>query len=293
MCHDNANALTRRRIIQSAGILGGLTLTGLLASQIVSPWARRGCSPAGNPSHIDTSSHYDTTWYGEVYLTSGNTASNYDQLGEDIPEGPKELVIYIHGWRNNKKCGLERIEQIKTSYDSVGYRHPIVGLTWGAGYSWNNSKEIARLNASKLANFITDFKQLNPDTIIRVHCYSLGVLVGAETVFLLNENHYSNVITTLVLLGGAIPAKSVSITGKYGPAIKNATKHTENFWMNNDKTLTRIFTLLEDQKALGTNGCVGEPPTNYTDHEIKLEIEHGEVGESIPITKQVIETYGK
>lgn len=284
---------SRRQLFAwTGGISGGLALGGLVLSQFVSPWRVTGCDPAGDPPRIDTSAHFDTTWTGRVYRTAGNTATDYDLAGQPFPDDPAELLVHVHGWRNGRACGVDRIEATAATYRQAGYDHHITGLTWDAGYAWWNAKEIATRNGAKLAAFLADYAADNPATTIRLQAHSLGSRVIAEALRDLHADGATDVVTSAIFLGAAIPADSVATGGRYGPAIAATVDHAENFWMEDDDVLGRLFGLLEPDAALGTYGCRGQQPANYVDHELALDIDHGDYYRNAAVIERVLGTFG-
>lgn len=216
---------------------------------------------------VDTADHFETTWYGSVYRTDGNTRTNYDLEGETIPAN-NELVVHLHGWRNGEKCGIDSIEAADGAYGDSGYGTDVSGLTWGSDYAWWNAKEIAGNVGPKLANFLTDFKQANPGTEIRLQSHSLGAKVLCETLLELDRRNEDSVVTSAIFFAGAVVDEAVSMSGTYGPAIENTVEHAENYWNAGDSVLNWAFSTYELSWGMGNNGCEGTPPANYTDHDV-------------------------
>jgi hypothetical protein len=290
--HTADGPQSRRGVLKGiAGAGAGLATLGV-GSQPVAAGDKGGdCDPDGDPARIDTSDHYDTTWYGDVYLTDGNTATNYDRAGGELPSGLSELVVHVHGWRNGESCGIASIEATGGAYEAVGYDQPVTGLTWDSSYAWWNSKEIAAGNGPKLADFLTDYKSANPETTIRVQAHSLGARVLAETLLALDDAGEDDVVTSAIFMAGAIDNESVAVDGKYGDAISNATTHTENFWMRDDSVLEWAYETYEWSSAIGNEGCDGTPPDNYTDREVTKDIGHSDYYDDQDVIGQIQSTF--
>jgi hypothetical protein len=284
---------SRRRVLRGIGT----ATAGLATASVVTGPAAAGkggdCDPDGDPPRIDTSDHFDTTWWGSVYRTDGNTEDSYDTAGGTLPEEPDELVVHVHGWRNDEECGIAAIEATGDTYDAVDYDDPVTGLTWDSAYAWWNAKEIADRNAPKLAAFLTEYAEQNPETTLRVQAHSLGARVLAETLLELDEEGADDVLTSAVFMAGAIDNESVAVNGEYGPAIENVVDHAENFWMPDDDVLDWAYSTFEFSQAIGNDGCDGEPPANYTDREVTKDIGHSDYYEDEDVIQQVVETYGQ
>lgn len=288
----SARGYSRRQLLGWAAELGGiLALSTFVVSQFASPWRVTGCTPTGDLPWIDTSDHFDTTLTGSVYRVAGATETNYDVAGPPLPDDPDELLVHVHGWRNGRTCGIARIETASETYHEAGYDHSVTGLTWDAGYAWWNAKEIATRNGPKLATFLTDYARDNPETSIRLQAHSLGARVVAEALEALRVAEVTDVVSSVVLLGPAIPAESVATDGQYGPAIETSADHVETFWMEDDAVLGWLYGLFEPGVALGATGCQGQQPANYTDHEVYSDVDHGEYYSDVAVIERVLETF--
>lgn len=229
------------------------------------------CDPEYSTPVVYTADHIDTNWYGDEYITSGNTTRNYERAGPPFPDSPDEILVHIHGWRNNAECGFRRAEQASKAYAVEGYDGFVTGLVWDSAYAYWNAKDIAEMTAPKLASFLADYKDDHPDTTIRVQSHSMGALVAAETMHELDKMGRYDVVTTLVFYAGAINNESVAVDGRYGPSLERVVQHVENFVLQEDAVLDWAYTAYEFSKAIGNDGCDGTPPANYTDHTVDLD----------------------
>lgn len=255
---------TRRDVLKGAGGIAAVGATTGTASA-----GDKGDCDGYDPStaHVHTADHFDTTWFGSVYRTDGNDATNYDVEGTGFPWGANELVVHLHGWQNDYGCGLARIGEAQSAYGQLGY-DGVTGLAWDSDYSWGNAKEIAEKNAPKLANFLYVHDYFYPGSEIRLQGHSLGARVLAETLLQLDEWNLTDVVTSATFLAGAVVDEEVSTSGKYGGAIERTVEHAENYWDDDDSVLNWAFGAYEWSSAIGNNGCDGTPPSNYTDHEV-------------------------
>jgi hypothetical protein len=264
----------RRTVLKTMGVAGATALGASAGSQPAAAGDLIGSDdcdyPDPLPTAIDTADHTHIDGMN-AELTEGNTATNYDIAGGSLPDAPDEIVIHVHGFWSNRPCGFQSVNTVKAAYDEQDYDTTVTGLVWDSDYlNWWECKDIAVLNAPKLANFLTDFKDQNPDTTIRVQGHSLGGRVLAETILELDKQNEYDVITSAIFMGAAIAEDSVAIHGKYGGAIENVVQHAENFWMDDDKVLDWAYGIAESPGAVGSNGCSGTPPANYTDHRVYL-----------------------
>lgn len=195
--------------------------------------------------------------------------SNYDIIGE-LPEQPQELLIHIHGWRNNEREGVERIKQVKKAYANKNYEHPVIGLNWDSKCAWWNAKETADLNAQKVSHFLIKYKKENPQTTLRIQGHSLGCRVVAETLKNLHKRQKNDIVTTAVFLGGAVKQKTMQTNQRYGKPVEKTTQHAENYYWPKDKVLKRLG-YIERTKFIGNQGCPKKPPKNYTDHKVTIK----------------------
>lgn len=261
----------RRTVLKTMGAAGASAVGVTAVSQPAAAGKGGDCDPETTPPALYTADHVDTTWYGSVHTTDGNSETNYDTIGEAFPDGPDELVVHCHGWDNDEECGKTRVNSAREAYDVEGYEGFVTGLVWDSSYAWWNAKDIADINGKKLANFLVDYKADNPETTLRIQGHSLGARVVAEAILELDRMGEYDVLTTAVFMVGAIENHSVAVDGRYGEAIENVVQHAENFWMEDDAILDWLFTTYEMSSAIGNDGVDGTPPANWTDHHEQLD----------------------
>ena len=292
----------RRTVLKSAGAVGAGAV-GLRAA--ATPGSAgplqdifdelSGCAdPSGTPTVIDTADDFEGNGgilTEDVTLTEGHTPTGYELAGNPMPADIDDLVVHCHGWVNTGKCGRWHAETARDAYRQAGYEGYVIALAWDSAYGWGDAKEIAARNGPKLANFLTDFHADHPTTPIRLQAHSLGARVVAEAVKTLHEQGRTDVVTSVAFLGGAIPNESVAMDGRYGPAIENATHHTENFWMDSDLVLDTAFTIAEFTQAVGNDGCDGTEPSNYTDREVDIDGHTDYYKPDVGVTDRVVDTF--
>jgi len=249
--------------------------TGLLATAGANAAGATGTFP-----QVSTRGHYDITWYGEPYRKSGYGEFEYDTVGA-IPgldgESQDELLVYVHGWMKEPGEAVEGFRTAREAYRANGYDQPVVGFNWDSDsdlFDWWESTEIAEANGKKLAKFVHDYRERNPETRMRLVCHSLGARVLLSAVEVLNRSDVTDYVDSISLLGGAADNDAVATDGAYGPDIANAVGQADNFWKDDDDVLNWAYTSVEFDSAVGEEGCEGTQPANYQDHNVDYVPDH-------------------
>jgi len=268
-CNDSNHG--RRQFLRGAGVAA----TGLLATTAAGSAAASETFP-----RVSTRGHYDITWYGSVYRKDGISKWEYDTKGS-IPgvdtAAPDELLVHVHGWRNESNEAVEGFRDAREAYRANGYDHPVVGYTWDSDtdlFDWWDATEIAEANGLKLARFVYDYRNENPDTRVRLVCHSLGARVLLRAVEVLSGSGVTDYVDSITLLGGAADNDAVATDGRYGPDIANAVGQADNFWKDEDDVLNWAYTTAEFDSAVGEEGCEGTQPANYEDHNVDYVPDH-------------------
>lgn len=289
---SSGETFDRRSVLKGVGATGAAAVGAGAATQPVVAGKSGDCEdPDYSKPAIFTGDHIAQYHSGHLVYTEGNDSTNYEQRGDWPDETPEEIVIHVHGWRNGVDCGYHRTELIREAYAVEDYDGFVAGLVWDSSYGWGTSKSIAELNALKLANFITDYKEANPDTTIRLQGHSLGARVVAETVLELDHQEEYDVLTSVIFMVGAIDNTSVAVSGEYGPALERVAQHVENFWQDDDTILDWAYRIREFSSAIGNDGCDGVPPANYSDHEVQLDDHSDHYKPHVGIVDKVMETF--
>ena len=145
---------------------------------------------------ISTRGYYD--------LKTGKTIKNtaYDIYPKTTFEKilqNSEIVIMIHGLRNNKSGALAKYVIAEKCLKSLNYRHDVVGFSYDsntAGVQYKSTALsalkigvlIAKKNGKNLSKFILDAKSKNPSLKIRLIGHSLGSQVILSTIQSLAKN---------------------------------------------------------------------------------------------------------
>ena len=295
--HDNADSSVSRRAVLRGAAVSAVGIGGLAVSSSPAQAGKKGgCDdPPMEYPRVTTRGHFDTTWWGSVYVTSGNDATNYDLAGDQIPgldgSTPSELLVHAHGWNNDLEGGVCSVSEAGSTFDLEGYPHPVVGYTWDADYGWYNATEIAERNGAKLAAFVADYHAQNPGVVIRLCCHSLGARVVLSAVQSLDNWGYRDAVTSVTLLGGAADNGSPALEGEYGPAIERTVGRLDNFWMNDDDVLNWAYSTAEWGTAIGASSLDGTPPANYADHNVDYVPDHFSHYKPDGCLDEVLETF--
>jgi pimeloyl-ACP methyl ester carboxylesterase len=214
---------------------------------------------------------------GAVRMTDGRAATDYETAGEipgwDTDDPPEEILVFVHGWLADEENGLGRFSLLRYMMREHGYEHPVVGFSWDAdqqGVEWRNGVEIAAKNGPKLAQFLHDYRERNPDTRIRVLSNSLGSEVVLEALHALDRAGLEDEVDTLAMMGAASPASFVSRRGRYGDPIGRAADEVHSFWIPHDGTLLGPYRLADEVDAIGSGAHPEDTPPNFHAHRVDV-----------------------
>ena len=128
----------------------------------------------------------------------------------------KEIVIMIHGLRNDKKSAMEKVMLAQRQLKKLGYTHPVIGFSYDSNTTGAHLKKseahalrvgqkIAKQNGKNLSQFIVDFKKKNPNIRIRLIGHSLGTEVISSMIKKLaaSSKNY-NIIESAYFFGSSL-----------------------------------------------------------------------------------------
>jgi hypothetical protein len=248
-------------------------------------------------------------------------ASNIPGLQINDCPPQKEIAIYIDGFLvNGKSLGSENATEIfdraRLSLNNTGYDVTLIGFNWDSDIkndkAWEVTKDVAKSNGLKLAQFILDFKKDCPQTDVRLIAHSLGSRIVLSSLDALNENQEWNnnknfTIASVHLLGAAVDNEEVSkdpwdivkdatndeaykninifameepITLKgvktaFGEAIEYEVRNFSNLYSSKDDSLEWFYPMMEgNDTALGQTGAEYgiSLPSNYKERDVKNNI---------------------
>jgi hypothetical protein len=268
--------LTRRRFIGGAG-------TTLLGTGVLS---NAGAAQEGVPA-VTTFGHFDDN----AELTDGNTETNYETSG-DVPgtdtDSVSDLLVFVHGWRQDetdeeaREANREKFEEAETELGGSGYDGTAIGYEWDAhrgdslDFGWADAKEIADRNGLKLAEFVREYHESEPDGDLRIMSHSLGTRVLFACLRELDgERRRDLSVTTIHPFGAAVdddaPTTADEVTHD---AIENRVGAAHNYHSREDEVFKWAYETREVGRALGRHGADEDHgiPTNYTDYDVTDEV---------------------
>ncbi len=196
--------------------------------------------------------------------------------------GSKELVIVIHGLRNDNAGAIAKVILARNRLQRLGYGYPVIGFSYDsntigahllthAKRALCTGQTIAKKNGRNLALFIEDFKSVSPKTKIRLLGHSLGSLVIICTVENLAKKNHCNVIESVHFFGASINCDIIS-SKKYGSLLdKVINGKILNYFSPTDEVLNWANKNKFAKAPLGLNGIVGKTISKYRQKLVKPE----------------------
>jgi len=221
---------------------------------------------------ISTRGYYDLT-YGKTI--KNNSYFLYPKKDFEKLVGSKELVIVIHGLRNNKSGAIAKTVIAKNRLSHLGYRFPVVGFSYDsnttgahlqkyAKRALSAGQTIAKKNGRNLSMFIEYFKSLSPATKIRLMGHSLGSQVILSTVEQLAKKSQNNGIIESAYFFGASITNDTPSSKKYGPLLDKIIKSKiVNYYNPTDEVLCWANKEKFVKGPLGLNGSTGKTIAKY------------------------------
>lgn len=229
---------------------------------------------------ISTRGYYD--------LSTGKTLKKnpyyfYPKKNFEKLVGSKELVIMIHGLRNNNAGAVAKAIIAKNTLRKLGYPYPVIGFSYDSNTTGAHliahAKQaldvgimIAKKNGRNLGRFIEDFKSISPKTKIRLMGHSLGTQVILSTIERLAKKQQTQGIVESVHFFGASITNDVPSSKKYGPLLdKVINNKIINYYSPNDEVLFWGEKANYVSGPLGLNGAVGKPISKYIQRKVTPE----------------------
>ena len=249
--------------------------------------------------HIDdivsTRGHFDHLATGE--LISGHNRTDYEYYNDNssgikseiICPPQKEIAVYIHGIWTDETSAIEQFDRTAKSLAANNYSIPLIGFSWDSNTpfnknGWEITKNIAKDNGLKLAQFIFDFKNKCKDTDIRLIAHSLGAAVVNSTLITISNNQTLNInvtnnndnfnIKSVHLLGAAMDRNVAASNTTFGKAIENVVDDFYNLRNPEDNMLEYVYRYVENRDAIGLLGIQHSLPipSGYSERQVDSEI---------------------
>lgn len=191
----------------------------------------------------------------------------------------KEIVVMIHGLRNDSSSAVKKFEIAKNRLRKIGYKYPVVGFSYDSNTRGAHLKKtelralragqkIAQKNGKNLGRFITDLKKFCPQIRIRLIGHSLGSQVILSTIDFLSKNPSNkNMIETAHLFGASITFHDLKKNKKKVNMVIN--KKIINYYAPSDEVLQYAHDTNSVKNPLGLCGSMGGKISKYSEKKVK------------------------
>ena len=193
--------------------------------------------------------------------------------------GKKELVIMIHGLRNDKKGAIEKVILAKKQLKKIGYTHPVIGFSYDSNTKGAHLKKsevralrvgqkIAKQNGGNLSQFIIDYKKKNPATKIRLIGHSLGTEVISSTIKKLTGTKNYGIIESVYFFGSSL-SSNFAQPKKLGRSLEKVVKiKVLNYYCPTDEVLKYSHNNGIVKNPLGLMGSSGNTVKKFKQKRI-------------------------
>ena len=219
-------------------------------------------------------------------LKTGKTIKNisyeaYPKTSFEKISQKSEVVIMIHGLRNNKSGALAKYVIAEKCLKTLNYKYDVVGYSYDsntAGVQYKSTAIsalkvgviIAKKNGKNLSKFIKDLKSKNPLIKIRLMGHSLGAQVILSAVELLAKNSENyGIIESVHLFGGSIPANSLSPNIHGNKFQKIVNKKIINYYSPYDDVLKAAHDEKWVDSPIGYRGALGVTCNKYHQKQVR------------------------
>jgi len=219
-------------------------------------------------------------------LKTGKTLKNisydiYPKTSFEKISQKSEIVIMIHGLRNNKSGALAKYVIAEKRLKTLNYKHDVVGYSYDsntAGVQYKSTAlsalkvgvTIAKKNGKNLSKFIKDLKSKNSSIKIRLMGHSLGAQVILSTIESLAKNSENNgIIESVHLFGASIPANSLSPKIHGNKFQKIVNKKIMNYYSPYDDVLKAAHDEKWVDSPIGYRGALGTTCKKYHQTQVR------------------------
>ena len=192
-----------------------------------------------------------------------------------------EIVIMIHGLRNNKSGALAKYVIAEKRLKSLNYPHDVVGYSYDsntAGVQYRSTALsalkvgvlIAKKNGKNLSKFIADVKLENPSIKIRLMGHSLGAqVILSATQFLAKNSKNKGIVESVHLFGASIPANSMKPLIHGNEFQKIINKKIINYYSPYDDVLKAAHDEKWVESPIGYRGALGTTCSKYNQKQVR------------------------
>ena len=218
-------------------------------------------------------------------LKTGKTLKNisynaYPKTSFEKISQKSEVVIMIHGLRNNKSGALAKYVIAEKRLKTLNYKYDVVGYSYDsntAGVQYKSTAlsalkvgvTIAKKNGKNLSKFIKNLKFKNSSIKIRLMGHSLGAQVILSTIELLAKNsENTGIIESVHLFGASIPANSLSPKIHGNKFQKIVNKKIINYYSPYDDVLKAAHDEKWVDSPIGYRGALGSTCKKYHQKQV-------------------------
>jgi len=207
----------------------------------------------------------------------------YPKTSFEIISKKSEIVIMIHGLRNNQSGALAKYVIAEKRLKYLKYPHDVVGYSYDsntAGVQYKSTAlhalkvgvTIAKKNGKNLSKFIKDIKSKNPSIKIRLMGHSLGAQVILSTIQTLAKSPKNyGIVESVHLFGASIPANSMSLKVHGNEFQKIVNKKIVNYYSPYDNVLKAAHDEKWVDSPIGYRGALGTTFKKYHQKQVKPE----------------------
>jgi esterase/lipase superfamily enzyme len=230
-----------------------------------------------NTPRISTRGYYDLSTGTKL---KKNPYYLYPKKSFEKLNGQKELLIMIHGLRNDKHGAIEKVILAKKRLKQLGYSYPVIGFSYDSNTKGAHLKKsearalsvgqkIAKQNGYNLSQFIIDFKKTNHNTKIRLIGHSLGTEVISSTIKkLAASSKNQNIIESVYFFGSSLESNFAQ-PNKSGKMLQKVVKSKIlNYYCPTDQVLKQSHLDGLVKNPLGYLGSSGNTVKKFKQKKI-------------------------
>jgi len=219
-----------------------------------------------NIPRISTRGYYDLSTGTKL---KKNSYYLYPKKSFEKLTGKKEIVIMIHGLRNDKHGAIEKVVLAKRRLKQLGYSYPVIGYSYDSNTKGAHLKKsearalrvgqkIAKQNGYNLSQFIIDFKKTSSNTRIRLIGHSLGTEVISSAIKkLATSSKNQNIIESVYFFGSSLENNFAQLN-KSGKTFQKVVKSKIlNYYCPTDQVLKQSHLEGLVKNPLGYLGSTG------------------------------------
>lgn len=225
---------------------------------------------------VSTRGYYD--------LDSGKTIkkNNYYLYPKNLLKNlnKRELVIVIHGLRNDKKSANSKFVLVKKRLQGLNYNYPVIGFSYDSNAKGAHLKKsvkkslhvgqiIAKKNGHNLSKFLMDVKKLYPKIKIRLIGHSLGSQVILHTLEILSRKKNTKNLVSSVYFFGASISSEIIFEQRFKKIFQNiVAEKIINHYAPNDEVLFAAKKYHLIKEPLGLSGLSGKSINKFQDKRV-------------------------